>query len=436
MKLPSLFLLALKYLLRYRRRYLFLATALCIGFGIVTVIVTQKDGMIESVYDSAQSHYAGDITLEGVDKDSGRKTHMDFGTVSAIIKAVDDSHIRYTHIVKRTLLMSYERLYYNGASLDLKYTAGIDWDNEQDYLASLAWRDGGYDKPADDTIYISAPIASRLGAVRGDSLVMEVLTRYDQKNTGNFVIGGIIEDYSLFGFYKIYVSRKTLNRLAQFDEEDASHIGIFLPAKANADDAREAVYQQLRQWINIAPPPQDRDAWEAQKDESWNGIRVFPLTLAVYLSEVSQILEAMNILTYFLYVIILLIILVSAVVTYRLILHERTQELGTMRAIGFKGWDIRLVLILETLLLATLSIIAGIALSLAVNGALSRLSFTWIPSFEIFMKNGRLAAQYSGGPLAFNALAVYSMLLIAVWFPAFAASRQHLPEMLTAGTKG
>ncbi|MDR0637950.1 MAG: FtsX-like permease family protein [Spirochaetaceae bacterium] len=436
MQFPSLFLLALKYLLRYRRRYLFLAAALCIGFGIVTVIVTQKDGMVESVYDSAQSHYAGDIVLEGLDKDSERERHMDFGTVSSIIKAIDDSGIRYTHIVKRMILMSYERLYYNGASLDLKYTVGIDWDNEKGYLASLVWRDGVYDKLADDTIYISAPIASRLGAVRGDSLVMEVLTRYDQKNTGSFVIGGIIEDYSLFGFYKIYVSRKTLNRLAEFEEEDASHVGIFLPAKTDVDDARDAVYQELRQWINVAPPPQDRDEWGVQKDESWSGIRVFPLTLDVYLSEVSQILEAMNLLTYFLYVVMLLIILVSAVVTYRLILHERVRELGTMRAIGFKGRDIRLVLILEALVLATLSLIAGVVLSLAVNGALSRLSFTWIPSFEIFMKNGRLAARYSGGPLAFNALAVYSMLVMAVWFPAFAASRQHLPEMLTAGPKG
>jgi hypothetical protein len=52
------------------------------------------------------------------------------------------------------------------------------------------------------------------------------------------------------------------------------------------------------------------------------------------------------------------------------------------------------------------------------------------------MKNGRLAAQYSGGTLAFNALTVYSILIIAVWFPAFAASRQHLPELLTAGVKG
>jgi hypothetical protein len=361
---------------------------------------------------------------------------MDFGTVSAIVKAVDDSGIRYTQIVKRTILMSYDRLYFNGNALNLKYTTGIDWDNERDFLASLNWRDGVYDAPTDDTIYISAPIAARLGAVRGDSLIMEVLTRYDQKNTGNFIIGGIIEDYSLFGFYKIYASRKILNRLAEFGDEDASHVGIFVPPNDREGSAREAVYQELKQWISISPPPANRDEWEAMRDENWDGIRVFPLTVAVYLSEVSQILEALNILTYFLYFLMLLIILVSAIVTYRLILHERTRELGTMRAIGFKDRDIRLVLIFETVMLATVSIIAGLVLSMIANGALARLSFTWIPSFEIFMKNGRLAAKYSLTTLAFNSLAVYSILIIAVWFPAFAASRQSLPEMLTAGMKG
>jgi ABC-type lipoprotein release transport system permease subunit len=439
MKLASIFPLALKYLLRYRRRYLFLATALCIGFGIVTVIVTQKDGMVENVYHSAQSHYAGDIVLLGRDMNSGRKNHIDFGAASAIVKAVDDSGIRYIGIVKRTILMSYERLYFNGNALDLKYTVGIDWDNERDYLALLNWRDGVYDVPSDDTIYISAPIAARLGAVRGDSLVMEVLTRYDQKNTGNFIIGGIIEDYSLFGFYKVYVSRKTLNRLAEFDEEDASHIGVFVPEANRLDDGREVIYQELKQWIDVAPPPQDRDEWDAlidKQSEDGSRFRIYLLNLAVYLSEVSQILEALNLLTYFLYVIMLLIILVSAVVTYRLILHERTRELGTMRAIGFKGRDIRLVLILETFMLGTVSIIAGLVLSLAINWGFSQIPFTWIPSFEIFMKNGRLAAKYSAASLALNSLAVYSILILAVWFPAFATSRQNLPEMLAAGAKG
>jgi ABC-type antimicrobial peptide transport system permease subunit len=107
-----------------------------------------------------------------------------------------------------------------------------------------------------------------------------------------------------------------------------------------------------------------------------------------------------------------------------------------MSAIGFKDRTIRLVLFMETLLLATVSIIAGALLSLIINLALSRISFSWIPSFEIFMKNGRLAARYTAASLALNALAVYSILIVAVWFPSHALSKRSLPEMLSAGMKG
>ena len=434
-------MLALKYLLRYRRRYLFLITALTAGFAIVTVIISQKDGMSANVYASAQSHYAGDIVFSGHDMDSERRSRLDFGTISAIVKAIDDADSGYSHIVKRTLLLNSERLFFNGATVQLKYTVGLDGDTEADYLNALPWTGGGHDPLDDETIYISAPIASMLGAVRGDSLVLETVTRYNRKNSGVFVIGGIINDSTIFGFYKVYLSRTALNRLVEFEDEDCSSVGVYLAkhgraAAALIDDARTAIYQQLRTMVDVSALVYDRDDWEDEKSKDWSGIRVFPLTLNVYLSEVSQILEALNLLAYLLYVIMLLIIFVSAVVTYRLILHERTREIGTMRAIGFHGHHIRILLLLETVFLATVSIIAGLLLAALVNLLLSGLSFSWLPSFEIFMKNGRLSPSYLVTSLAINSFSLYIVLILAVWLPAFGASRQALPAMLAASAKG
>jgi hypothetical protein len=66
----AIFKLGIKYLYRYRRRYYFLLAALIFGFMIVTFITSQKDGMYDSVYYSAQSHYAGDIVAMGYDRDN------------------------------------------------------------------------------------------------------------------------------------------------------------------------------------------------------------------------------------------------------------------------------------------------------------------------------------------------------------------------------
>jgi ABC-type antimicrobial peptide transport system permease subunit len=161
----------------------------------------------------------------------------------------------------------------------------------------------------------------------------------------------------------------------------------------------------------------------------------FLLTVPVYVSEVTQILQALNIIAYFLYVMMLLIILVSAGVTYRLILHERAKEIGTMRAIGLYQKDIRRVLLSESFILATVSLVTGFCLTLFINWIVSRLSFSWFPSFEIFLKNGRLFALYNPLVVALNVAAIYVILFIVVYVPSFRLSGSPLPELLSGASK-
>jgi putative ABC transport system permease protein len=139
----------------------------------------------------------------------------------------------------------------------------------------------------------------------------------------------------------------------------------------------------------------------------------------------------MRIISYFLYAMMLLIIFVSALVTWRLILRERSRELGTMRAIGFYGGDLRYILVTESLGLALVSLAAGFLLSIFFSWLVTCIPFSWFPSFEIFMKDGELRSLYLPGTMLINVAAVFAVLTAAVWEPAFRSSRDHLPEMLS-----
>jgi putative ABC transport system permease protein len=127
----------------------------------------------------------------------------------------------------------------------------------------------------------------------------------------------------------------------------------------------------------------------------------------------------------------LLIIMVSAGVTYRLILHERMKEIGTMRAIGCYGNDICRLLLYEAALLATLSLVTGFCVTLFTNWIISRLPFSWFPGFEIFLRNGRLLALYDPAAIAINVAAVYIILFLAVCAPSLKFSRDPLPGLLS-----
>jgi ABC-type lipoprotein release transport system permease subunit len=435
MKTLKIFQLSVTYLFRYRRRYFFLFLALVFGFGIVTVITSAKDGMYENVYHTAQSHYAGDISIVGYDIGSWQLYHLGQDEISAIFGVIRDIGLAENRTVTRTLFGEKGMIYFNGDALRLKYVIGVDWDKEAFYLDKLDYAEPPLEPLAGDGgILISAPAATTLGIRRGDNLLLEAETYAGQKNTGEFTVTGVVNDSTIFGYHKVYVSRAALNRLLGYGVDDCSTVGLFLDDRSRVEATRISLFNELSKYVQTGPLVFDRDDLAKDTRVPWEGIKVLVLTVSVYLSEVSDLLGAMNLLTCFLYVMMLLIILVSASVTYRLIFHERMKELGIMRAIGFHESDVAQVLVLETLELGLISLAAGFVFAFIVNWGLSFLSFSWFPSFEIFLWKGRLSALYLPMTTLTNVAALFAILLVSVWFPSFRFSRNSLPKMLTSGS--
>jgi len=431
-KFFAVFKLGLKYLYRYKRRYGFLAAALIFGFAVVTFITSLKDGMYDSVYYTTQSHYAGDIIAIGYDaKSSVSYSHLGQKEISVILNAADQAKINPKYTVLRTLYISESLIHFNGNTVQLKYLTGCDWDKEAHLLKKMNFKEP-INYPLDnEDIILSVPVAQQLGAKIGDNIIIEIETRWGQKNTSMFFVNGIVEDSSIFGYYKAYISRLSLNQLLGYNDEDCSSIGFFLDKPSTAESKRKQLQKIISEQILTGPLVYDRDQMYSERNLPWEGIRVFLYTLPVYLSEISDLLDAMNIITYLLYVMMLLIILVSAAVTYRLIIHERAKELGTMRIIGFYGSDLRLVLWIEVLVIGIISLIGGFLLAQILSWAVSLLSFSWFPGFEIFMKDGKLLPLYLPKTIIVNILLVFIVLLVMALLPSIRASRKNLPELLS-----
>jgi ABC-type lipoprotein release transport system permease subunit len=435
-KFFTLIIISFKNLFRYRRRYFFLFLALSMGFSIATLLTAVKDDMDANVYRSAQDHYAGDIVAVGHDSSYYANSHITVEAKAEIYRALVLAGLTNVHTVERTIFGNEGVLYFNGNAVRLKYVTGVDWDNEASFFDGLVYSDrlDSRDLPlGGDVIYLSAPVASQLNARLGDNLVLEVNTRWGQKNTGVFIVGGIVEDSTIFGYYKVYIDRVTLNRLLLFDDEDCSIVGIFVDNRGEAEKKRILLQGALEKTMQTGPLVYDRDELERARGVPFEGIKVLLLTIPVYLSEVAELLDAMNIITYFLYAMMLVIMMVSALVTYRLILHERRRELGTMRAIGFYGGDIRFILMLETFGLALVSLGAGMLLSLVLQWAVTFIPFSWFPSFEIFLEDGKLRTLYLPRTAAVNILAVFVSLFLTALAPVCRASREPLPGMLNGG---
>jgi len=429
--------LGFKYLRRYKRRYAFLLAALVFCFAIVTFITSSKDSMYNNVYFSAQSHYAGDIVAIGYNNDIKFTHYIGSEDIKTVLNAVEASGIKPVHTVKRTYFNRSGIVYFNGMSVVQKYVIGCDWENEvklfskMNFLSEFSSADVSV--LGEDSIIISSPVADMLGANTGDVVTLEVTNNWGQKNTKQFNVRGIVQDTSIFGYFKVYISRLTLNRLMLFNDDDCSIMGFFFDNPSRANKNRYILQEAMQSRIQTGPLVFNREEMSKELDEPfpWDGTKVFLYTLPVHLSEVASLMDAMDLLAYLLYGLMLVIILFSASVTYRLILHERTREIGVMRSIGFFSADLKLVLWTEVFMLAVASIAAGFLLSFIFSFAASFISFSWFPSFEIFLRNGRLTPLFLPGTVVLNIVLTLLILILAAFFPAQRASNKNLPSLLS-----
>ena len=434
MRITHLFILAAKYLRRYLRRYVFLLMALTFGFAVITVITALQDGMYQAVYNSAQGHYAGDLFVVGFDKES--KTRFRISKTDAVMEAIQESGLNPRRIVKRTQFGGSGVVYFHGTAVRHKYVMGVDWQNERGYFSSLDYVDGGPEELADTKdIFLSKPVSEELQARVGDEVVLEVRTRTGQKNTGRFIVRGIVDSSTIFGYYKCYVSRENLNKLLRYGPEESSSIGLYFSRGSNLNHKARQLQEALEGRIDMGPLLKSREEINSKWVTSGGGISHWVLTLKVYLSEVTDLLSAINLVGYFMYVMMLMIVLASIFVTYKLILYERAREVGTMRSIGFYASDVQFVLVTEAMMLFAVSIVFGLLIARAALWAISMADFSWIPSFEIFMQDGRLKGELILRTIAVNIGIMVLILIPSVWLPASRMARADLPETLSGGNQ-
>ncbi|MDR0526409.1 MAG: ABC transporter permease [Spirochaetaceae bacterium] len=432
-------LISLKYLLRYRKRYRFLFLALAFGFAVIITIGSVTKGVSENLYLNAQSHYAGDIVFLGLDGSESRSLYyrrINPETRNAVYQTLRESKVDVERIAERTLFNDDANIFFAGESLFLRYLHGVDWKNEAPYFEKLRYAVPPAAAFNEDSIIISVLAAQQLRVKQGDSVLIEMENRFGQKNTQTFNVEALINDSSLFGLYKAYISKAALNSLLGFDEEDCSSIGIFLKKRSGIKKDLIALHSILQEKIQSAPLVFTSAEFRAERQKEWEGIKVFLLTMPVYLSELYQLIEAVNLLAYFLYAVMFVIILVSAGVTYRLILHERERELGTMMSIGFSSAGMAFLLGMEALFLGSVSILAGFIFARIITAAFTFIPFYKLPGFEILLSGGKLGAVFDPLAIMVSIVAVYLVLFIAVSFPVREKICSPLRDMLSGGVKG
>jgi len=123
------------------------------------------------------------------------------------------------------------------------------------------------------------------------------------------------------------------------------------------------------------------------------------------------------------FAIMLLLTMAGITNTYRMVLMERTREIGMLRCIGFRRADIFRIFVYEALMIAIAGSVAGILASLPLGFLIHLIPFDPAGDLGSALSRGRLLFSPEILSLAFASICVAAASVIAVFGPARRASR-------------
>ncbi|MCX7025047.1 MAG: ABC transporter permease [Spirochaetes bacterium] len=412
--------IAFRNLVRQKRRYGLLFAAIALGFAVVTLLGGMSGGMTVSLRRKAKSYYGGDITILGHNRPDYFLTVPDFPAIRNAVMELGVADL----VVPRGNVYSGGSVFFGGAMIRQKRITGTDFAVEWPRFATMDFVEGRPDGLAENGgIILSEATANRLGAKVGDEIMVLLTSFGGQKNTGVFILRGIFRDNSLFGFYTAYCDIGQLTTLT-LHPTGITDVGVWLKPGIDPAAAAEKVRAVMeREGLLVFPVIHRKDVYDLYKAKrDWTGVKYAILTLDAHLYEVKDFLDAIRAVTYFLLGVFVIIVTVGISNTYRVVVFERTREIGTMRAIGIQRPAVRAIFLYEALGLGIAGSIAGFALGLAALSIVAGIDLSGVPGFQMFLERNRLRWDLEPAIVALDAVIVCLAAVVAAWRPASSAA--------------
>jgi len=424
------FLLAARNVFLRRRRYALLSLAIILGFALVTFIQAATNGALQSIKDKAARYFSGHISITGYDKGE-----QSLEAPEQLAQAILDSGLPVRSVAKRSIYYdSNASLFFGGNSVRQRRLVGIDFAAEREQMQTLDFSEGSLEVLlADESngILISEAAARILGARVGDDLMLFLTTPRGQYNTATLYVRGIFRETSLFG-YVAYMNLKDMNRVLNRPEESATDLAIYAEPGVNHQRLLDDLRGQLGTAYRLLPPMANKQQLSAELSKvDWKqGPVLAPLTLDAHLEQITTILDAILAVTWFVLTVFISIVMVGVLNTYRVLVYERTREIGTIRAIGMGRNAVRLMFLWEAVLLGLAATLIGLVVGRVLLLALRLVDLSAITGAGMFTVRGHLVPQLNTPTTLLTFALMLLALVLAVWGPAAKAARVAPAEAL------
>lgn len=427
----SLVKIAYRNVERQKRRSNLLVGAIAFGIFIILVLNSLTSGLIANAQDNFTSLLGGHVYISGQSVlESGRVVSRteDTYVLEEVLPAIED---QVEGVYKRSSATG--EFIFGSDSINITL-AGVDWDSESELIEAFEVVEGSLDSLSDpSSIVLPDTTAEKIGAIVGETVLFRFDTVTGQKNVGEFTVGALIRDTGNFGISSAYGDIEFFNPLLGLEPDEYQSLNL----KLNDINSMERIASYLEDEIEKIAPLERPDESEggiqnmrsamfssgSQTDDVWEGTRFSVATLNDYMDTITQLIGILNGIALGLFLVLLIITMVGLLNTFRMILIERTREVGTMRALGVLRREVKRIFLLEALFLALKGAVFGIAAALVAGLGLSLINFGSDSRMMIFLNNGHMSMPVVPAETLGVAVLLSLVTLLAAWLPARSAAR-------------
>ena len=434
--------IAARNVVRQKRRAMLLGGAVALGAGVMLFVDSLTNGMAASLRANVTAANAGVLYISSSrwqENGTALKRLGDEGPVKAAISAAGLTVRQY---VRKT---GAEGTAVFGSKSTRLAIVGIPWEGASSALGRLQLSSGSLDGMKRDAgIVVPQSVADRLGVKAGESILVKATTVTGQLNVLDFTVAGVISDSGGGMFSAGYARMERVNELVNLGRDECQQLNLYLGDGTSLDGAAQAIIAALRAGGTLVQdraaastdpmsamrsgggtgpgggggPPGMRPAFGDKRLDPWEGAKYSIATLDDVASEFMTPITTIKGVGYAVFVALLAICMIGVVNTFRMVLLERTREIGTMRAMGVRAREVERLFLAEAVMMTGGGALAGMAVSFVIMPIVSLFRLANPGVFAMFLTEGHLLFQPSlSGTLTCVILVILSGSLAAL-FPA------------------
>lgn len=428
-----------------KRRSLFTIISVAIGTIIMILTFSLSNGIRENMVKNSLAMFTGHINIYGVQTIRGRSLNLldDFDEVDKLVKKSLGKAI--TSAVYRTVF--YGDVYDPLKQIKSKDARliGMNIDEERRFRETAVVISGelGSIKEKGFAI-IDEATAKRYSLKLGDEFQFKGLANTEEYgvvyNTVDLTLGAVIQTVDPTAQVStIRVSNKTGRFFSMDKNLKYSKINIYLSDRHKASEVESRLGETLKeQGYDVTLPSQEEVAnssrgfsgggwgrrWRSSngEEEVTNAIKI--TTWNDETKYLENMIENLDRVSTFLNIVLLALILVGISNTLIVSVRERTNEIGTVRAIGMKRASVMFMFIVEGVILGLFGILIGAFVGVSIAGILSAFGIYIGPStLSMYLLKDTLYLKLSVDIILIVSAVVVGVSVIASIFPSFSASR-------------